>query len=202
MTENEEISEAERELLLEQYKELRESIRMQVQQNSRRVLSGIAAVGAVAGASLLRESEWLLAFIPFIFAIVLIRIINKSIYIGSFASHAIEIEEKLQEIESLFYMEKKYGYFGEEVQILESRHRWISLRNLIEYGTVLIISPLFIFTCIIGLTFWDSRPDELMFVNKTILCIIYLMLILYTAIIAFGGWLYFRNLKGDTDTDE
>lgn len=202
MTENEEISEAERELLLEQYKELRESIRMQVQQNSRRVLSGIAAVGAVAGASLLRESEWLLAFIPFIFAIVLIRIVNKSIYIGSFAIHAIEIEKKLQETESLFYMEEKYGNFGEEVQILESRHRWISLRNLIEYGTVLIISPLFIFTCIIGLTFWDSRPDELMFVSNIILCIIYLMIISYTAIIAFGGLLHFRNLRGDTDTDE
>lgn len=202
MTETEEISEAERELLLEQYKELRESIRMQVQQNSRRVLSGIAAVGAVAGASLLRDSEWLLAFIPFIFAIVLIRIVNKSIYIGSFAIHAIEIEKKLQETESLFYMKEKYGNFREEVQILESRHRWISLRNLIEYGTVLIISPLFIFTCIIGLTFWDSRPDELMFVSNIILCIIYLMLISYTAIIAFGGLLHFRNLRGDTDTDE
>lgn len=200
MTETEEISEAERELLLEQYKELRESIRMQVQQISRHVLSGIAAAGAVAGASLLRESEWLLAFIPFIFAIVFIRIVNKSMYIVSFAIHAIEVEKKLQEIEPLFCMETRSGYFGEDVRVLESPHRYISIRNLVEYGTIPIIFPIFIFTCLIGLRFWNSRPDELMFVSNSILTLIYLILTVYTAIIGLAGILYFRNLSGDIDT--
>lgn len=116
MTENEDISEAERELLLEQHKELQNSIRMQIRQNAQRLLSGIAGVGAVAGASLLRESEWLLALIPFIFAIVFIRTVDKGRYIALNAFHSIQIEKKLGKIEPLFARERKYGgFFGEEI---------------------------------------------------------------------------------------
>jgi len=177
MTENEDISEAERELLLEQHKELQQSIRMQIRQNSQRVLSGIAGVGAIVGASLLRDSGWLLALIPFIFAIIFIRTADKSRYIALNGVHSIKIEKKLSDIEPLFDRERRYGgFFGEEVPFKEFPHRWISLHDLLNYGIIPILISIYIFTLKLGLRFWNSRPDELMFVSNSILLTIYIIL--------------------------
>lgn len=202
MTKKEDISEAERELLLEQHKELQKSIRLQIRQNAQRLLSGIAGVGAVTGASLLRESEWLLALIPFIFAIVFIRTVDKHRYIALNAIHSIRIEKKLKKIEPLFDRERRYGgFFGEEVPFKESPHRWISLHNILNYGTIPILIPIYFLTLSIGLRLWNSRPDELMFVSNSVLFAIYIVLTIYIAIVGGVGWFYVRKLRGDIDTE-
>lgn len=202
MTNDECISDAERELLLEQYNVLREEIRTSIQQHNRRVLSGIAGIGAVAGYALLRESRWLFAIIPFIIGVMFIQTVNNNRFIASNASHQIDIEAKLSEVTPLFCWETKYGgFFGNEPAALrESPHLWLSWDIFLKYGMFFIAIATYVFATVVGYIFWPTRPEGLGFLDQLGILMIYCLFTLFGTFIGVLGWWHMQEVSPSAES--
>lgn len=201
MSENTSISDAERELMLEQYNELRAEIRLSIQQHNRRVLSGIAGIGAVAGYALLRESRWLFALIPFIIGVIFIQTVDTNRWVASNVSHLTDIEAKLSEVTPLFCWETKYGgFFGNEPAALrKSPHWWFSWDIFLSYAMLFIALPAYVFAIWVGYSFWPTHPEELAVLDRYELLVIYFSFTLFCIFIGILGLWHVHEVSSSTE---
>lgn len=197
MTSDNSINDAERELLLEQYNAMRDVIRLRIQQQNRRVLSGIAGVAAVAGYSLLRESRWLFALIPFIIGVMVIQTVNSNRHVAANAQHLVHIEKELCKVTPLFCWEDRYGgMFGDEPAVLREPSRWgFSWDIFLSYGMLFIAVPIYFFTIITGYVFWPTRPEGLTFLDQYGLLFIYTLFTIYGMFLGFLSWWYKQEIS-------
>jgi hypothetical protein len=204
MTEDERISEAEREVLLAQYDDLRESVRTRTLQNARRVTSGVAGAGAVAGYALIRDSEWLLAVVPFLLGIVVIQTANNYRWMSASSCHVVDIEDRLSSVADEFCWERKYGGFGHYPPEFRSASatsggstdrrsiRTLSKGAYLNYSLAVVGVFALLLTAVIGLAFWGDRPQELSLFGWRTLLATYLAFGLYLLSI---GWFTYRYVK-------
>lgn len=199
MTSSDPFTESERELLLEQYTELREEVRLTIQQQNRRVLSAIAAIGAIAGYSLLRGNPWLLAFVPVVICVIFIQTINSHRYLSSNARHLVDIESELTDITPLFCWESKYGgMFGSEPTALRSRGPGpLTWATFLEYAMLLIVVPLYFFAIAIGYYSWDTRPEKWAAFDETWLLVGYGFMTGLCVFIGILGLWHFQAVSGE-----
>jgi hypothetical protein len=98
----------EDQILLEQYKELRESIRRGKGQMEKRATRGIASITLIAGYAFYAENgEVLITIIPVVMGVLFITHIQAAMWIARLSEHMCIIEEKINIGE--FCWEKKYG---------------------------------------------------------------------------------------------
>lgn len=100
---------SEDEKLLELQTELRAEVRLHIQQGSRQVLTGLTAIGAIIGYSLLAETAVPIASVPFVLGLILVESIKTANGVIRIARQMIDVEMALTEPDSPFRYEVQRG---------------------------------------------------------------------------------------------
>lgn len=104
-----ELTSDDREILLTEYSELREEIRMNQKLQHQRIIGGLTAIGAVIGYSLVSEGLVFISLVPLLVSIlfvVTVRMSNATLYLGR---QVYDIEQSLDVPVEEFGWESRFG---------------------------------------------------------------------------------------------
>ena len=153
------VDEAEREVLLEFYGFVREEILSESALHNKRIIQGLAVIGATVGYGVLRESLWVVAITPFVLGAILLQTAVSVSIVAKDAAQLIEIESRLQSISDVALWETRYGgYYGSETAGTGSL---LDLNRLPGVSLLLLAVVAYVILARFGLFFWEVSPDEL-----------------------------------------
>lgn len=177
MTPEERIGDVERELLVEQYKLLREETLVHIRMHTRRIVGGLAALGVVIGYTIASGHLWLIALTPFVLGIIIVDAVNASRFMASLSRQLVDIETVLSEEAELFCWESRFGgIFGREPELFGGPRtvRW--LQNL---STAVVAVIGYGFLLYVSWVFWPERPQGFGFVSQFRLGVLYVIFTVY-----------------------
>lgn len=187
------ITEAEREILVSFYGFARDEIITESQIINKRITQGLAVIAAIIGYGLFRDSLWIVAFTPFVFAIIFLQLLKTIKGIAKDAQFMINIESRLKHVTPLANFESCYGaFYGDSVG--EGR-LILTLDRLGEYAEAVIAIIGYFFMIWLGYVFWDGRPVELSQITHSDLLLSYFLITALVLSVAIISIRYFLNLK-------
>ena len=151
--------EAEREVLLAFYGFVREEIVSESALHNKRIIQGLAVIGAILGYGVLRDSVWVVAITPFVLGAIVLQTAISVFVVAKDARQLIEIESRLQSITDVATWETKYGgYYGVRSGGTGS---FFDLDRIPALSLLILAVVFYILLARFSLIFWNTSPEEL-----------------------------------------
>ena len=194
------VDEAEREVLIEFYGFAREEIDSESALHNKRIIQGLAVIGAVLGYAVLRGSLWVIAVTPFILGAVVIQTAISVQVVAKDARQLIEIERRLRSITELASWETRYGgYYGVESAGSGSL---FDLNRLPGLSLLFLTAISYVLLAHFSRVFWETSPEELQFVSTDDLLWAYVVFGAFVSAIGLMSLRYYRRMNPHGDDEQ
>lgn len=194
---------SEDEKLLELQKELRAEMRLLIRQESRQILTGLTAIGAIIGYSLYGENLTLISSVPLVLGLIFIEVVTTANGVMQIARQMIDVELELTERDSPFRYEIQRGVLvGTKWPSDRDESRaWLhlNLHGVPSYAQLAILVVVYVTSIVAAAqVFWPANGVSLLGVTVSRNAVLY-SYVLYTLLLAVVLASHLKLRKRQTD---
>lgn len=183
------VSDAERDLLIEQYNNLASERTTLIQVQSRRIAVMMTALGALLGYGLISTQLWIISFTPFVLGAFFLRAVKTVGRLATVAHHRLIIEQRLANNAELFGHEYRYGiYYDPNDGGARQRFRLTHVPSLAGLSFAI---ALYLFMVVLSISVWPTAPERVAVIDSSLLGLSYFF---FSAFLVAVGWIGFVNI--------